>query len=84
MLKARRHRVRSAAGSWWIGADEGAALAELIDGTASAAAEADPALAVARWRDDRHEALRQGTLRLAVGHVDILAEPDESPAETSA
>ena len=55
-------------------------LAELIDGTAAAAADADPALTVARWRDDRHEALRQGTITLTVGHVDILAEPDESPA----
>lgn len=83
LLTARRHRVSSAAGSWRLGADDDAALAELIDGTAAAAAEADPALAVARWRDDRHEALRQGTLSLAVGHVDILAEPDESARRTA-
>jgi hypothetical protein len=79
LLGARGYRVMSAAGSWRIGADDGAMLTELIDGTAAAAAEADPRLATARWRDDRHQALRQGALGVAVGHVDILAEPDESP-----
>ena len=80
LFKAGGYRVSSAAGAWRLGADDGAMLAELIDGTTTAAADADPALTVARWRDDRQEALRQGTLGLAVGHVDILAEPDESPA----
>jgi hypothetical protein len=79
LLGARGYRVMSAAGAWRIGADDGAMLAELIDGTAAAAAKADPGLATTRWRDDRHQALRQGALGLAVGHVDILAEPDESP-----
>ncbi|HKX09216.1 MAG TPA: class I SAM-dependent methyltransferase, partial [Stellaceae bacterium] len=80
LFKARGYRVSSAAGAWRLGADDGAMLAGLIDGTAAAAADADPALTVARWRDDRHQALRQGTITLTVGHVDILAEPDESPA----
>ena len=79
-FKARGYRTGSATGAWRVGAHDGAMLAELIDGTAAAAADADPALTVARWRDDRHEALRQGTITLTVGHVDILAEPDESPA----
>ena len=79
-FNARGYRVSSAAGAWRVGADDSAMLAELIDGAASAAVEADPALtlALARWRDDRHETLRKGTLSLGVGHVDILAEPDES------
>jgi len=80
LFNARGYRVSSAAGAWRLSTDDSAMLAELVDGTATAAMEADPALALARWRDDRHEALRKGTLSLAVGHVDIFAEPDESSA----
>jgi hypothetical protein len=79
-FRARGYRVAAAAGEWRLGAGDAAMLAALIDGTAEAAGRADPALAVARWRDDRHAELRRGELRLTVGHVDILAEPDESAA----
>lgn len=76
----RRHRVATAASEWRLGpADEGL-LAAMIDATAAAAAEAEPAAAarIAAWRADRQRARAQGELRLAVGHVDIFAEPDES------
>jgi hypothetical protein len=75
---ARGFRLSIVGGEWRLGSDDGAMLAALIGGTAEAAGEADPRFAVARWRGDRHEALRQGTLGLTVGHVDILAEPVES------
>jgi hypothetical protein len=80
LFRARGHRVATAAGEWRLGTGDAVMLAALIDGTAEAVGEADSALPVARWRDDRHAELRRGELRLAVGHVDILAEPDESAA----
>jgi hypothetical protein len=80
LFRARGCRVSTADGAWRLGANDGAMLAALIDGAAEAAGEADPTLAVARWRDDRRAELQRGALRVAVGHVDILAEPDESPS----
>jgi hypothetical protein len=80
LFRTRGYRTATAAGDWRLGAGDAGMLAALIDGTAEAAGEADPALPVARWRDDRHAELKRGELRLAVGHVDILAEPDESAA----
>jgi hypothetical protein len=80
LFRARGHRVTTAAGEWRMDAADASMLATLIDGTAEAAREADPALTVARWRDDRRTELRRGELRVTIGHVDILAEPNESPA----
>ncbi|HKF71667.1 MAG TPA: class I SAM-dependent methyltransferase [Stellaceae bacterium] len=80
LFRERGYRVTTAAGEWRLGAGDDAVLAALIDGTAEAAGEAEPALALARWRGDRHAERQRGGLRLAIGHVDILAEPDESPA----
>ena len=82
-FEARGYRVSDAAGDWRLGAHDEPILAALIEGTAAAAREADPALAVGRWRADRDSQLTQGLLSLAIGHVDILAEPDESPAARS-
>ena len=75
--------MSDAAGDWRLGAHDEPILEALIEGTAAAAREADPALAVGRWRADRDSQLTQGLLSLAIGHVDILAEPDESPAARS-
>ena len=80
LFRARGYRVSAATGEWRLGGGDAAILAGLIDGTAEAAGEADSTLPVGRWREDRHAALRRGELRLAVGHVDIFAEPDESAA----
>jgi len=71
--------VTTAAGEWRLGAADPVMLAALIDGTAEAASEKDPAQSSGPWRADRRASLAEGMLRLAVGHVDILAEPDESP-----
>jgi hypothetical protein len=80
LFRARGYRVTSVSGEWRLGAGDAAILAALIDGEAAAAGEADPTLLAARWHGDRHAELRRGRLRLAIGHVDILAEPDESAA----
>jgi hypothetical protein len=79
LFRARRYRVISTAGEWRLGAADPVMLAALVDGTAEAASETDPAQSSGRWRADRRASLAEGMLRLAVGHVDILAEPDESP-----
>jgi hypothetical protein len=81
MLQRRGYRVTSELGSWQIGAGDAALLAALIDDAAEAAGEIAPASAhaIGRWRADRLAALADGTLSLSVGHVDILAVPDESP-----
>ena len=80
LFRARGYRVSTAAGEWRLGADDARLLAVLVDGTAEAAGAADRAQLVSHWRDDRQAELKRGELRLAVGHVDILAEPDESAA----
>jgi hypothetical protein len=80
LFGARGYRVSTAAGEWRLTGHDGAILEALIDGTAEAARAMDPGVAVARWRDRRHVELQRGALGLTVGHVDILAEPDESPA----
>jgi len=79
LFRARRYRVTAAAGQWRLGAADPVMLAALVDGTAEAASETDPAQSSGRWRADRRATLADGMLRLGVGHVDILAEPDESP-----
>ena len=79
LFRARRYRVTTIAGEWRLGAADPVMLAALVDGTAEAASETDPAQSWGRWRADRRASLAEGMLRLAVGHVDILAEPDESP-----
>lgn len=80
LLRARGCRVTTGTGEWRLDATDAAMLSALIEGSAGAASEADAGLPVARWRDDRRSELQRGSLRLVVGHVDILAEPGESPA----
>ena len=80
LFRARAYRVTTATGAWQLSAVDAAILAALIDGTAEAARALESASTVDRWRADRHAALAERTLTHAVSHVDILAEPDESPA----
>jgi hypothetical protein len=75
MLRARGYRAMTAAGEWRLATDDAAVLSALIDGTAGAADEVNPALPVGRWRSDRLSMLAVGELRLTIGHVDIFAEP---------
>jgi len=79
-FEARGYRVSDAAGDWRLGPDDEPMIASLIDGMAAAASEIDPAGPAESWRLASHAALADRELRLTVGHVDILAEPDESPA----
>ena len=78
IFRARRYRVSDASGSWRLGADDADILSALVDDRAAAALEIDSALPVERWRRAAHAAIAERGLSLTVGHVDILAEPDES------
>jgi hypothetical protein len=82
-FRARGYRVTTAAGEWRLAAGDAVMLAALIDETAEAAGEIDPGPSVSRWREERSAMLRGGKLALTIGHVDILAEPAESPAATA-
>ncbi|HVM80911.1 MAG TPA: class I SAM-dependent methyltransferase [Stellaceae bacterium] len=80
VFEERGYGVMAAPADWRLDAVDDALLAALVDGDAAAAAESEPAAAsrIAKWRADRHAARAEGTLRLTVGHVDILAVADES------
>jgi hypothetical protein len=81
IFSERGYGVNAAPADWRLDARDDALVAALIDGDAEAASASDPAAAaeIAAWRADRHAARAAGTLRLTVGHVDILAVADESP-----
>ena len=68
------------ASEWRLEPGADALLAIMIDGAAAAAVEVDRDAhpRIERWRAERHEARAAGALRLAVGHVDILATRDET------
>ncbi len=68
------------ASEWRLEPGDDAMLAIMIDGAAAAAAEVDRDAhpRIERWRAERHGARAAGALRLAVGHVDILATRDET------
>ena len=80
LLRRAGYRVESAAGDWRLGAGDDTVLEMMIDGAADAAraVDADVGDRIERWRATRHAARIEGALRLAVGHVDILALPDET------
>ena len=78
LFRAHGYRLETVAGEWRLDADDNVMLAALIDGAVQAAGEAEPTLALDRWREDRHAELRRGALRLVIGHVDILAETSET------
>jgi hypothetical protein len=80
LFRARGHRVTTAAGAWKLAPTDDAILAVLIDETVVSCRKTDASLAVEPWRSHRFGELMSAELRLTVGHVDILAEPDESPA----
>jgi hypothetical protein len=65
------YRVELAASDWHLRASP--LLAATLDGIAAAACEADPSLDLAQWRRARAAQIAAGTLRLTVGHQDLLA-----------
>lgn len=79
IFERRQYHVTTAAGEWRLTASDDAILADLIDETVQTCGEANPSLAVEPWRSYRFAELMSGELRLTIGHVDILVEPDESP-----
>ena len=80
LFGARHYRLTTARGAWRLASTDDAVLAALIDDTVHVCNEADPPLGADPWRTHRFAELMSGELRLAIGHVDILAEPDESAA----
>ncbi len=80
IFKARRYRVSEASADWRLGPDDGEILSALVDDCAAAALEIDYGLPAERWRLAAEAAIAERRLALTIGHVDILAEPDESPA----
>lgn len=79
LLRARGFEVQLARADWRIGPEHTGMLAEMVHGTAEAAAEMHPHPAtVAAWRTDRLAAAKAGDLALTVGHLDLLALPREA------
>ena len=80
VFEGRGYSVTAAPADWRLAAQEDALLSALVDGDAAAAAESEPGAAalIDAWRRDRHRERAEGTLGLTVGHVDILAVPNES------
>jgi trans-aconitate methyltransferase len=79
LLSRAGYTVTLARSDWEIGAGFTGMLEQMVTGTASAAAEAAAGIAsdgtVAGWREDRMAATASGKLSLRVGHLDLLAIP---------
>jgi hypothetical protein len=62
---------------WQLGSRDSALIDALIGGEANAAREASPAHhdVIARWESQRRAQLANGSLRLTIGHCDLLAIP---------
>ncbi|HHO49467.1 MAG TPA: class I SAM-dependent methyltransferase [Deltaproteobacteria bacterium] len=74
LLRIRGHHVRLERADWRIAATDTEMIAQMIDGTAAAAAELHPRPGrVEAWRQRRYGAL--GRVALSVGHLDLLALP---------
>jgi len=76
-LAARGFEISAAVSDWTVGARDEALLEELLAGEAQAASAVRPEdrTAIAAWETRRRELLRDGRLKLAVGHRDVLALP---------
>lgn len=78
LLRRQRHSVAVRRSPWLLSAGTDTALiARLLTGIAQAATEQDPqsAATIAHWLAQRCDQLAGGTLRLAVGHRDLMAFP---------
>ncbi len=69
--------VSEAVSDWRLDARDGALLAELITGEARAAcaAQTGNGAAIAEWEKQRRNQLKNGKLRVTIGHRDLLALP---------
>jgi len=76
-LAARGYEVSTARSDWRIGAEHGDMLRQMVEETAVAANEAEPAASalIAQWSERRRAQIGSGALALEVGHLDLLALP---------
>lgn len=74
-LRSGGHEVRTAPSDWVFASDDGPILKAMVEGTAAAAGEIDPALPVDDWRTRRLGEIDLRRLSLTVGHLDLLALP---------
>lgn len=74
-LDDRGHRVRLEASDWRLGAGDRALLEAMLDGISTAAGHVANDRLLARWAQRRRRQLAAGSLRLTVGHQDLLALP---------
>jgi hypothetical protein len=76
-LPALGYAVSTARSDWRIGPQHDDMLVRMVEDTAAAASEAEPAAATlfAQWSQERRAQARAGALTLAVGHLDLLALP---------
>jgi hypothetical protein len=76
-FKARRAQVRVEPTPWRLGPSDARLISEWLDGWLAAALEQEPGLAeeAALYGAWRRAQARAGSLRVSVGHVDLLAEP---------
>lgn len=76
-LRQAGFRIERTASDWRLGPRDDALLAALVAGEAGAAREAAPEASdrIAAWENQRRAQLAEGTLRLTVGHCDLLALP---------
>lgn len=71
------HDVRVAPSDWVFGADDRPILEQMVEGVAAAAGEVDPDLPLNAWQARRLGEARGGKLSLTVGHLDVLALPED-------
>src|SRR5690606_24275826 len=87
LLRRQGHTVAVRRSSWLPSAPADIALiGHLLTGIAQAATEQDPpsATAIAVWLAQRCEQLAAGSLRVAVGHRDVMALPRSQGAAITA
>ncbi len=70
-------RVQAEPSPWQLGPGASALQRELLDGwaTAATAQSADAADRLRHWAERRRHHIAEGTSRVTVGHLDLLAEP---------
>lgn len=78
MCRKLGYWVRTSQSDWQIGPDEPALQRALLDGWTQAALDMAPnaAAAIRTWRQMREQAIRAGSLRIGVGHLDLVARSE--------
>lgn len=76
-LRCQGFEIAQAPSDWRLGTRDRPLLAELVAGEAQAARETEPENGpdIAQWEKQRRNQLQSDTLKLAIGHRDLLALP---------